>query len=235
MSYLLGKALLDYLEHQRDTEIITLNSFGDEEIVPVSYFFRSYKEMPALEQRALDLARGSVLDIGAGAGSHCLYLLQKGLDVTALDPSPEAINCCQRRGIHQTFCGRIQEFSNDTYDTLLLLMNGIGLAGSLAQLDALFHHMGSLLKPGGQILLDSSDIRYMYDTDASGNPILPKEHEYYGNILFSVYYQGEIEPPWPWVYVDYDALAHAAERAGLVTEKIIDGPHFDYLARLTRG
>jgi len=235
MSYLLGKALLQYLEQPKDTEIITINSFGDEEKVPVSYFFRTYDEMPALEQRALDLAQGSVLDVGAGAGSHCLHLMEKGLKVTALDPSPEAIACCQKRGIKHTFCGRVQEFKNGSYDTLLLLMNGIGVAGTLAQLDDLLLHLKTLIHPQGQILLDSSDIRYMYDKDITGKSILPKNHDYYGDILFSVYYEGEFEPPFSWVYVDYEALAEAAERSGIVAEKIVDGPHFDYLARLTIG
>ena len=235
MSYLLGKALLHYLERPKDTDIITLNSFGDEESVPISYFFRTYDEMPALEQRALDLAYGSVLDIGAGAGSHCLYLMDKGLDVTALDPSPEAISCCQKRGIGRTHCGIVQEFAGTSFDTLLMLMNGVGVAGSLSGLSALLLHLRTLLKPGGQILLDSSDIRYMYELDAKGDPIVTQDDSYYGDIYFSVYYDGEYEPPFPWVYVDYENLAGIAEEAGLIAEKIMDGPHFDYLARLTRG
>ena len=233
MSQLLGKALLEYMERSEDKEIITLNSFGDEEIVPVSYFFRSYEEMPAIEQKALDMARGNVLDIGAGAGSHCLYLMDQGLEVTALDPSPDAIGCCLKRGIQRVKRGTIQEFKGEAFDTLLLLMNGVGVAGSLAQLEPLLLHLRSLLKPGGQILLDSSDIRYMYELDAEGNPIYAKESGYYGNILFSVYYEGEFEPPFPWVYVDYQSLSRTAESTGLSTEKIMDGPHFDYLARLT--
>ena len=233
MSYLLGKALLHYLERSKDADIITLNSFGDEEIVPVAYFFRSYQDMPELEQRALDLARGSILDIGAGAGSHCLYLLEKGLAVTALDPSADAIACCQKRGIQHTYCGTIQNFTGEKFDTLLLLMNGIGVAGALAKLDALLLHLKSLLRQGGQILLDSSDIRYMYELDDAANPVYPEDGTYYGDIQFSVYYDGEYEPPFQWVYVDYTALSHAAERAGLKAEKVMDGPHFDFLARLT--
>ena len=234
MSFLLGKALLEYLEGPKDREIITLNSFGGEEAVPVSYFFRSYDKMPALEQKALDLARGKVLDIGAGSGSHCLDLLERGLEVTALDAAPDAISCCQKRGIQQVHCGLIQDFEDSTFDTLLLLMNGIGVAGSLSNLEALLRHLKTLMNPGGQILLDSSDICYMFETDSAGKPLLLQEEGYYGDMMFSVYYDGEYETPFPWVYVDYKTLSRIAERVGFVSEKIMDGPHFDYLARLTQ-
>ena len=233
MSRLLGQAILQFQEESKERDIITLNSFGEEEAVPISYFFRAYSEMPELEQRALDLASGTVLDIGAGAGSHCLHLLKQRLEVTALDPSPEAIACCKRRGIQHTHCCTIQEFTGQSFDTLLMLMNGVGVAGTLSKLEGLLHHLKSLLLPGGQILLDSSDIRYMYDTDDSGNMIIDSDVDYYGDILFSVYYEGEYETPFPWVYVDYDALERAAKSVSLKAEKVMDGPHFDYLARLT--
>ena len=232
MSGLLGKALLQFQETSKEKDIITLNSFGDEEAVPVSYFFRSYLDMPELEQRALDLARGTVLDIGAGAGSHCLYLMDQGHDVLALDPSAEAIACCTHRGIPQVHCGRIQDFTGTTFDTLFMLMNGVGLAGSLAELDDLLIHLKTLLNPRGQILLDSSDIRYMYKLDNAGNPIYPEEG-YYGEILFAIYYEGEYETPFPWLYVDYETLSDKAKSNGFKSEKIMDGPHFDYLTRLS--
>lgn len=234
MSRLLGKALLDYVEGGKDTDIIILNSLGEEDAVPASYFFRPYDRMPAIEQKALDLARGTVLDIGAGAGSHCLYLEKKGHKTLALDSSPEAIVCCTKRGLSHCICSTIQAFHKGTYDTLLMLMNGLGVAGSLSQLDELLLHLTSLMNEKGQILLDSSDIRYMYETTGAGNPIRPEAAGYYGDILFSVYYDGEYEPPFPWVYVDFESLSKTAQRVGLKAEKVMDGPHFDYLARLTR-
>ena len=233
MSRLLGKALKNYLEQGFPEEIIILNSLGEEEIMSTAYFFRSYDEMPALEQKALDTVRGSILDIGAGAGSHSLYLQEHGHLVTALDSSPDAIACCLARGIKNAICKSIMAFSNGSFDTLLLLMNGIGVAGSLERLEPLLTHLRSLLNPEGQILLDSSDIRYMYEQDEMG-PVLPdKPGTYYGDILFSVYYKGTYEAPFPWVYVDYENLAVTARRCGFRAEKIMDGPHFDYLARLT--
>ena len=196
-------------------------------------FFGRIRKCRALKKQALDLAKGSVLDIGAGAGSHSLFLQDRGLEVTALDPSPDAITCCEKRGITKTHCTTIQEFKDNSYDTLLMLMNGIGLAGSLGELEDVLHHLKSLLRPGGQILLDSSDIRYMFELDEKGNPIVLENETYYGDIQFAVYYDGEYEMPFPWVYVDYDSLSQIADNAGLKAEKIMDGPHFDYLARLT--
>lgn len=234
MSNLLGKALLDYIESGEDSDIIILNSLGEEDTVPVSYFFRPYAKMPAIEQKALDLARGTVLDIGAGAGSHSLYLGQKGHETLALDSSPDAVTCCAKRGLDNCVCSSIQEFNSGTYDTLLMLMNGVGVAGSFIQLEKLLLHLSSLMNTNGQILLDSSDIRYMFETDEARKPLRPDAAGYYGDILFSVYYKGEFEPPFPWVYVDFESLSQAAKHAGLKAEKVMDGPHFDYLARLTR-
>lgn len=235
MSGLLGKALRNYQDHGKSEDIIIMNSLGEEEVMSTSYFFRSYDDMPALEQKALDLSQGSILDIGAGAGSHSLLLQERGYTVTALDNSPDAIACCQARGIEQAICENIEAYSGGTYDTLLLLMNGIGVAGTLDKLDGLLEHLKSLLNPEGQILLDSSDIRYMFDAEENGRPVTGNPDVYYGNILFSVYYNGEYEVPFPWVYVDYLSLESAAARCGLRAEKIMDGPHFDYLARLTRN
>ena len=234
MSQLLGKAVLQYLNRGTDSSIITLNSLGEEEEVPVSYFFRSYDEMPQLEQAALDLAKGTILDIGAGAGSHSLILQSRGLDVTALDLSEDAVQCCRERGILKSVCGRVQDHQGGPYDTMLLFMNGIGVAGYLSGLDELLKKLQSMMSQNGQILLDSSDIRYMYNKEEWSKHTTDESGSYYGDILFSVYYDGGFEPPFPWVYVDYENLQQAASRCGLKAEKIMDGPHFDYLARLTR-
>ena len=233
MSFLLGEAILHYLKRSKEAEIISFTSLGEEDVLPVSYLFRDLEAMPEIETRALDMAKGSILDIGAGSGAHSLVLQDRGFDVTALDSAPGAVKCCQNRGVKKVVHSEILEFKGSSFDTIYLLMNGIGVAGRLSQLDSLLLHLKNLLNARGQILLDSSDIRYMFDCDNNGKPILPNEDGYYGDILFSLYYDGEYEPPFPWVYVDYDTLATVARRCGLVAEKVLDGPHFDYLARLT--
>ncbi len=128
-----GKALLDYQNGNHIEDIKTFSSLDEEDTIPVPYLFRNYGEMPVIEQKALHLCRGSVLDIGCGAGSHSLYLQEKGFQVTALDSSQGAIETCKRRGVKSTQNCSIQDFKNQKFDTLLLLMNGIGIVGLIAR------------------------------------------------------------------------------------------------------
>src|SRR5690606_19608682 len=124
-------------------------------------FFRDFQEMNSIEQKALELSKGKVLDIGAGAGSHSLYLQnEKKLEVLALDNSVKSIEVCELRGVKKVFCSDILDFPRQTFDTILLLMNGTGIFESLDRIDVYLEKLYSLLNENGQILIDSTDILY---------------------------------------------------------------------------
>ena len=228
---LFGQAILDYQTNNSPENLTTETSISEADEMPVEYLFRSFSEMPQLEQQALKLAKGKILDVGCGAGSHSLYLQNKGLDVTAIDISANAINACQLRGLKNTRMQNVLALQNETFDTILLLMNGTGIFGTLAALPTYLQHLKSLLNPNGQILLDSSDLIYMYDENEDGSYSIPAEG-YYGEISFTVSYKGQTDPPFPWLYLDYNTLQRAAQANGLQCELIAEGEHFDYLARL---
>ena len=228
-----GMALKDYQNGQYTEDIKTFSSLDEEDVIPVPYLFRTFDEMPKIEQKALELARGNVLDIGAGAGSHSLYLQNKGLKVTALDNSEGAISVCKARGVESTVKNSILNYSEENFDTLLLLMNGVGLAGKLKNLSAFLQHLASLLQPNGQILLDSSDIVYMFEQDDDGGYWIPDDGSYYGEVEFEMEYKGHKSKPFDWVYVDINTLQNACESNGFNCELVISGEHYDYLARLT--
>ncbi|WP_090293802.1 class I SAM-dependent methyltransferase [Flagellimonas zhangzhouensis] len=228
-----GKALLDFQEGNYTEDITTYSSLDEEDVIPVPYLFRDFKDMPKIEQKALQMARGKVLDIGCGAGSHSLYLQKKGLAVTALDNSEGAIKVSKERGVNSTVQCDIMEYSEEQFDTLLLLMNGIGLAGKLKNLTSFLTHLASLLMPNGQILLDSSDIIYMFEEDEDGGYWIPNDGNYYGEVEFTMAYKGLQSEPFDWVYVDYNTLQNAAFANGLDCELIVEGEHYDYLAILT--
>ena len=230
---ILGKALLDYQSGNYSEDIKTYSSLDEEDIIPIPYLFRDFKKMPTLEQKALKLCKGNILDIGCGAGSHSLYLQKKGFAVTALDQSPGAIETCKLRGIEHTVLQDIQDFKLQKYDTLLMLMNGIGIVGKLKNIDQFFTHLKTLLKPKGQILLDSSDIIYMYDEDEDGGYWIPDNQNYYGEVTFEMEYRGEKSEPLDWLYLDYNTLQRAANANNLTCELVSKGKHYDYLARLT--
>lgn len=234
MKDLFGKAILDYQTNNSPEDLVTETSISEADEMPVSYLFRTYNEMPELEQKALQLAKGSVLDVGCGAGSHTLALQnERKLDVTAIDISENAVKACQLRGIENVKVANILDLDvENKFDTILLLMNGTGIFGTLKETDKYLQKLKSLLKEEGQILIDSSDLIYMYDQDEDGAYCIPAEG-YYGELTFTVQYKGETEDTFPWLYLDYNTLQNAAIANGLKCELVLEGEHFDYLAKLS--
>ncbi|POY40480.1 SAM-dependent methyltransferase [Flavobacterium alvei] len=233
MKDLFGKAILDFQTNNSPEDLITETSISEADEMSVAYLFRSYNEMPKLEQKALQLAKGKVLDVGCGAGSHSLTLQNdRNLDVTSIDISPNTIQTCQLRGLKNAKVQDIMTLENEKFDTILLLMNGTGIFGSLKETPNYLQKLKSLLNPNGQILIDSSDIIYMFDDDEDGGKWIPS-NGYYGELTFSVSYKNETEETFPWLYLDYNTLQNAAFANGLQCELILEGEHFDYLARLS--
>jgi SAM-dependent methyltransferase len=181
--------------------------------------------------KALELCRGDVLDVGAGAGIHCLELQKKGLNVFAIEASPgatEHLSNCNIPVEHVLF----ENFAPNTkYDTILMLMNGIGIAGTLGQLKATLLHAKTLLKPGGQLICDSSDIRYLYEDD-DGALWMNLNAEYYGNFRFQMHYKKTSGPWFDWLYIDYDSLHIIANKAGFSCKKVSEQDHH-FLAQLS--
>ncbi|WP_046745050.1 class I SAM-dependent methyltransferase [Kordia zhangzhouensis] len=234
MKDLFGKAILDYQQGNYTEDIVTATSISEEDSLPIPYLFRSYEEMPAIEQTALQMAKGHVLDVGCGAGSHSLYLQnERQLKVTAIDVSEAAIKTCLLRGIRNAQHINVMDFSGE-FDTILLLMNGAGMCGKLNRISDFLLHLKSLLTDEGQILVDSSDIIYMFDEDEDGGKWIPTDNEYYGELLYYVGYKGEQEEPFHWLYIDYNTLQNAAHACGLQCELIEEGTHYDYLAKLSK-
>ncbi len=231
MKDLFGQALLDYQNSNYKEDIITSTSISDDDVLPIPYLFRSYKKMPKLEQKALDMAFGKVLDVGCGAGSHSLYLQnEKALDVKAIDISIGAIEVCKKRGIKNA---EVLDVLKETtqFDTILLLMNGTGVFQELNQVTKYLSHLKSLLKTTGQILIDSSDIIYMYE-DEDGGYLFNENGNYYGELEYYVNYKDEKEEPFKMLYLDFRLLKNACFALGLKCKMLAEGEHYDYLAKI---
>lgn len=229
---LFGKAILDYQTNNSPENIVTETNISEADEMSVKYLFRSFNKMPHLEKKALQLCKGKILDVGCGAGSHSLYLQNMGFDVFAIDISPNAIKTCHMRGLILARNLNVIDLENEKFDTILLLMNGTGIFGTLKETSTYLQKLKSLLNPNGQILLDSSDIIYMFDENDNGSKCIPTKG-YYGELTFNIMYKGETEEPFPWLFLDYKTLQNAALENGLRSELILNGKHFDYLARLT--
>ncbi len=228
----MGAAILDYLEHGKAGKLRVFSSQFDEDEIPVRTLFRTEKQMSPLERTALQLASGRILDVGAGSGCHSLTLQAAGKEVEAIDISPLSVEAMRRRGVGQavqanlfsdSFCG--------AYDTLLMLMNGSGIIGRLENLPAFFHKAKQLLRPGGSILMDSSDLRYLYE-DEDGSFVIDIADDYYGEVDFRMQYKQVEGDPFDWLYIDFQTLSLYAAQNGFTAELVKEGKHYDYLARL---
>ncbi|MBW1295027.1 class I SAM-dependent methyltransferase [Aquimarina litoralis] len=230
-----GEAIKDFYQNQYKEDIVVKAPDFDDDIIPIPYLFRSYEEMPILEQKALDLAYGEVLDVGCGAGSHSLFLQDyRKLEVHSIDISKGAIEICRKRGVANASVQDILKLETKQYDTLLFLMNGSGIIGKLHDIDLFFTHLKKLLKPGGQILMDSSDISYLF-ADEDGSFWVDTSKGYYGEMQYQLKYKN-LESNWfDWLYIDYNTLQNAANANGFLCELVTQGENNDYLAKLTKA
>ncbi|MFV0144047.1 methyltransferase domain-containing protein [Empedobacter falsenii] len=233
MKDLFGQAILDYQTNQSPENLYTETSISELDVMPIDYLFRGYDEMPVLEQKALDLANGKVLDVGCGAGSHSLYLQEKEKEISAIDISPKAVEACLLRGIQNV---KVQNFleldETEKFDTILFLMNGTGVFQNLVLINVFLDKIKKILNKNGQVLIDGTDIIYMFDEDEDGGKWIPSNGNYYGELDFTVHYKGEQEEPIQWLYLDFDTLKNACEYHQLSCTKIkTDGD--SYLAKIS--
>lgn len=265
----MGAAILDFQKQGKAARLRVLSSMFEEDEMPVKHLFRSIPEMPVLEQKALQLAKGRVLDIGAGSGCHTLALQEKGFTVKAIDISPLSCEAMKLRGVKDAECinlfdphlssgnhsgenqenhsGENQENHSGEnqknhsrenqkqfeggFDTILLLMNGTGIAGKIEHLPALFQRLKALLNPGGQILIDSSDLKYIYENE-DGSFDINLNGAYYGEVDYQMIYKNVKGDRFDWLYMDFPLLKSIAETCGLHGELVAEGEHYDYLARI---
>ena len=144
----MGRAIAEYHHTKKAEKLRVFSPMFEEDEIPVTTLFRNYEDMPEIERAALNMAKGRTLDVGAGAGCHSLVLQQRGLDVTAIDISPLSVETMKERGIHKA---KRQDFFTleGKFDTILMLMNGIGIVGSLERMPVFFTQLDKILAPGG--------------------------------------------------------------------------------------
>lgn len=222
-----GEAIKACYYNNDKTDIKVHSPNFDEDIIPIDYLFRTFKEMPELERTALELVYGRVLDVGCGAGSHSLHIQnEKKLDVTAIDTSEGAIEIARKRGVENALHYNFFEMKNEKFDAILMLMNGSGIIGKLSNLKNFFIHARTLLNHKGSIIMDSSDLIFLFDKKVD------TLQNYYGELEFQISYKDLKSKPFDWLYIDFKKLENMALKNGFSCERLKKGPHFDYLAKL---
>lgn len=252
----MGRAILEYYRTGRAAKLSVFSPGFDEDEIPVSTLFRELAQMPDWERKALDLADGLILDVGAGSGCHAAELMRSGKTVEAIDISALSVQVMRERGI-RAFASDLFAWGRPEngrkYDTVLMLMNGSGIIGSLSRIGRFFTLMENLLRPNGCLLMDSSDIRYLFDGDdmneagAVGRETVwgtvwgaelgsewGSAEPYYGEIRYRMRYKHVIGKTFPWLYLDFPTLSYYAARHGFEAEIVAEGGHYEYLARLKK-
>lgn len=228
----MGQAIADYFNRGKAAKLRVFSSQFDEDEIPVEQLFRSYDDMPPLEQKALQLTKGKILDCGAGSGCHAIALQAMGKEVQAIDISPLSVEVMQKRGIKQALqINLFDEHYLEKFDTILMLMNGSGIIGKLENMSAFFAKMKQLLNSDGCIYMDSSDLRYLFE-DEDGSFLIDLAGDYYGEIDFQMQYKQTKGDAFDWLYIDFQTLSHYANENGFSAELIAEGEHYDYLACL---
>ncbi len=231
----LGAALLDFHRGATEAEIVVLSDLWEDEPTPVEAYYRPLKQaLPVLEREALELCRGRVLDLGAGAGRHALELQISGFEVVAVDPLAEAVEIMGERGVVDARVGDIRAVSGERFDTVLMLMHGLGVVGNLRGLGDLLENLPNHLNPGGRLVCDSADLAAVLRDES---PELLEElsiaDHYLGETKFSLRYGSLEGAEYPWLFVASEALEIIAGAAGFDTRIATTGERGSYVAELT--
>ena len=230
----MGAAIADYFKRHKADRLRVFSSQFDEDEIPVEELFRTEKQMPLLERTALQMATGRILDVGAGSGCHSLALQEAGKEVHAIDISPLSVEVMKQRGVRSVSQTNLfNEHFADEYDTILMLMNGSGIIGKLENLPDFFRKMKLLLRPGGCVLMDSSNLSYLFEEE-DGSIVIDLAGDYYGEVDFQMQYKNVKGDSFDWLYIDFQTLSLYAAENGFTAELVKEGTHYDYLAKLSR-
>lgn len=228
----MGRAIYEYHRNGVAEDIVVHSSMFDDDVIPVETLFRDFEDMPEIEKVALNAATGYILDVGAGSGCHSMALRKMGKNAVAVDISPLSVEVMKERGLDARLVNFYDSSFTETFDTVLMLMNGTGIIGNLDNIGTFFTRIRRLLRPGGCLLIDSSDLRYLFEEE-DGSLMIDLADDYYGQVDFRMQYKDIQGDPFDWLYLDFNTLAYYAEENGFKAELLAEGEYYDYLAKLT--
>ncbi len=214
-------------------DIVVHSDITEIEVYPTEVFFRNQAAFPRLERIAMKHCTGKLLDIGAGSGIHSLYLAETGLDVHPIDTSALAVKIMHKLGLSNALKVDFFEMKNEKFDTLLMMMNGFGVMGTLNKVPTFFKKAKELLYPGGQIIADSSNLIYLFEEE-DGTVSIDLSQGYYGEVTYQMEYKNQKGYPFKWLFIDYDNLVHEADQAGFDTELLAEDDNHHYLVKLSQ-
>ncbi len=226
MKDVFGQALLDYYHNRFEPPLLLHNEYGPPEVIPVERYFLDEQDYSDLEIFALRQVKGKILDVGAATGRHARFLQMHDYDVEAMDISQGCGSIMKEAGIKKVIIDNIYQFNKKKYDTILMLMNGIGISGTIDGLIKLLLHLKTILHLKGLLLFDTTNISYLF-TDGQ----FP-ETKYFGELTFRYEYKNMVDEPFNWLYIDQDKLVEVANTTGWNCQIVYEDETSAYLARL---
>jgi SAM-dependent methyltransferase len=123
------------------------------------YYLAPFRSWWPQERRAMRFVRGRVLDLGCGAGRVGLHLQSRGHGVVGVDVSPGAVEVARQRGLADVRAGTFETAirPGESFDTILLLGNNLGLLGGEWQGRHVLRKLGRLANEQGRLLAGSYD------------------------------------------------------------------------------
>ena len=158
-----GKALFDYYKNKGEHLVIERDD-GYCDILEMKHYFTEFEQWSEYQKEAMYYVEGKVLDIGCGAGRHCLYLQKNGLDVVGIDNSPLAIKVCKLRGVKEAEMIDLHEMKEDLgiFDTIIMLGNNFALFGNPTAAKKTLKKFFKMTSENGRIVAECMD---PYPTD----------------------------------------------------------------------
>ncbi len=218
-----GQALFAYWRGNESAVLIHEFKTGKKKSLPVSVFFRSHGEFLPTDN-AFENCRGHILVVGAGTGVHALELEKRGHAVTAIDICFQAVQIMKERGIKDVRQQDFMQFDGERFDTLFMLGHNIGMCETLKGIKGLLCKCERLLRPGGQLLVNS--------VKEPGSVDFPSHKGYPGELEFRLSHEGNVGPWMRWLHLDFETLTSHALESGWSTEKLIETEEGGFLARL---
>lgn len=233
-----GQEILNYLQKKESYEIIE----RDDGLIVMSKgpknYFAEFKDWPKIQKQAIKFARGKILDIGAGAGRVSLYLQKKGMDVTAIDNSPLAIQVCKKRGVKKAIVlpiEKIGKFKSSTFDTIIMFGNGFGLFGSFKKAKSLLKKLYRITSPNALIIAESTD---PYKTSDPFHLLYhrfnKKRGRMPGQLRIRVRFKTYIGEWFDYLLVSKDEMKKILKGTGWKIEKFIDSGKSIYIAVISK-
>ncbi|UCC17387.1 MAG: methyltransferase domain-containing protein [Dehalococcoidales bacterium] len=196
-------------------------------------YFSEYKNWPLIERKAKRLARGRILDVGCGAGRHCLYLQNKGFEVIGIDNSPLAIEVCRQRGVKNAIVLPLGDITPGlgTFDSVLMLGHNFGLFGSYKGTRRILKKLDRITSGQARIIATTKDVYQSEEPDHLRYLEYNRNQgRMSGQLKIRVRYKKYTTPWFDYLLVSRDEMERIVDGTGWKVSRYIDAGDSHYAA-----